>query len=207
MQLIGMLDSPYVRRVAISLKRLGIPFDHRSLSVFRDFDTFSQVNPLVKAPSLITDDGTVLVDSSLILDYIEDLAGPDKSLMPADMALRVRSLHLIGTALIACEKTVQIVYERTLRPEEKQYQPWCDRVTQQLHAAYASLEAAAKARSSYATWLVTDEMLQPDITICIAWRFTQFMIPHVVAVNQYPALAALSTKAETYPEFIETPLE
>ncbi len=37
MQLIGMLDSPYVRRVAISLKLLGLPFEHRSISVFRQF--------------------------------------------------------------------------------------------------------------------------------------------------------------------------
>ena len=54
MQLIGMLDSPYVRRVAISLKRLEIPFDHKSLSVFRDFDAFSQINLLAVA----FDDGT-----------------------------------------------------------------------------------------------------------------------------------------------------
>jgi hypothetical protein len=37
MQLIGMLDSPYVRRVAIALQLLGIPFEHRSLSVFRQY--------------------------------------------------------------------------------------------------------------------------------------------------------------------------
>ncbi|MEM9163600.1 MAG: glutathione S-transferase N-terminal domain-containing protein, partial [Cyanobacteria bacterium P01_F01_bin.4] len=66
MQLIGMLDSPYVRRVAISLKRLGIPYEHKPLSVFRDFEDFSQINPLVKAPTLVCDDGTMLLDSTLI---------------------------------------------------------------------------------------------------------------------------------------------
>ncbi len=53
MQLIGMLDSPYVRRVAILLKRLGLPFKHLPLSVFQDFDEFRQINPLVKAPTLL----------------------------------------------------------------------------------------------------------------------------------------------------------
>jgi len=42
MRLIGMLDSPYVRRVAISLKYMGLAFDHEPVSVFRDYDTFAR---------------------------------------------------------------------------------------------------------------------------------------------------------------------
>ncbi len=57
MQLIGMLDSPYVRRVAISLQLLGLHFEHRSVSVFSTFAQFQKINPVVKAPSLICDDG------------------------------------------------------------------------------------------------------------------------------------------------------
>ena len=82
MKLIGMLDSPYVRRVAISAKRLGIPLEHQSVSVFRHFEQFQQINPVVKAPTLVLDDGEVLIDSTLILDYLEALAGPGNSLMP-----------------------------------------------------------------------------------------------------------------------------
>lgn len=73
-----------MRRVAISLKRLENPFEHRSLSVFRNVDEFTQINPLVKAPTLVCGDGTVLVDYTLMLDYVEELAGPDTSLMPID---------------------------------------------------------------------------------------------------------------------------
>ena len=83
MQLIGMLDSPYVRRVAISMKLMGIPFEHQSVSVFRHFERFREINPVVKAPTLVCDDGTVLMDSTLILDYLEGLAAPGKRLMPA----------------------------------------------------------------------------------------------------------------------------
>ena len=61
MQLIGMLDSPYVRRAAISLQLLGLPFEHRSISVFRMFDEFQRVNPVVTAPTLVCDDGEVLM--------------------------------------------------------------------------------------------------------------------------------------------------
>ena len=128
MQLIGMLDSPYVRRVAISLRLLEVPFEHRSVSVFSTFEQFRQINPVVKAPSLVCDDGEVLMDSTLILDYAEALAAPGRTLMPSSISERQHALRVIGLALAACEKTVQIVYERQLRPAEKQHQPWIDRV-------------------------------------------------------------------------------
>ena len=85
MQLIGMLDSPYVRRVAISLQLLGLRFEHHSLSVFSTFAQFQQINPVVKAPTLVCDDGEILMDSTLILDYAEALAAPGKSLMPTSL--------------------------------------------------------------------------------------------------------------------------
>ncbi len=51
MLLIGMLDSPYVRRVAISLQCRGLAFEHHSVSVFRHVDEFRAINPVVKAPT------------------------------------------------------------------------------------------------------------------------------------------------------------
>ena len=194
MQLIGMLDSPYVRRVAISLKRLSVPFEHRSLSVFRDFDAFSQLNPVVKAPTLITDDGAVLMDSTLILQHIEAVS--TDSLMPS----QARALQLIGLALMACDKTVQIVYEQTLRPADKQHQPWLERVTKQLHAAYAELE-------KYAHTLTCEPLMQPDITSAVAWRFTQLYLPDIVTPTAYPQLADFSERAEALAEFVSTPVE
>ena len=117
MQLIGMLDSPYVRRAAISLRMLGIPFEHRPLSVFRDFDAFRTLNPLAKAPTLVCDDGCVLVDSSLIIDYAETIAG--RSLMPTNPVTRFTALRLIGVALVACEKAVQHFYEHKRAPDKQ----------------------------------------------------------------------------------------
>jgi glutathione S-transferase len=140
MQLVGMLDSPYVRRAAISLRLLGVPFEHLSLSVFSTFAQFRDINPVVKAPTLVCDDATVLMDSTLIIDHAQALSG--RSLVPSEPARRLRTLRLTGLALAACEKTVQIVYEHNLRPAEKLHQPWVDRVRGQLVAAYAALEAS-----------------------------------------------------------------
>lgn len=106
MQLIGMLDSPYVRRVAISLQLLGLHFEHRPISVFRTFEDFRQINPVVKAPSLVCDDGEVLMDSTLIIEFAEALVGGRRSLMPNTLAERQHALRQIGLALAACEKNV-----------------------------------------------------------------------------------------------------
>ena len=104
MQLIGMLDSPYVRRVAISMKLMGLPFEHKPVSVFRHFDQFRQINPLVKAPTLVCDDGEILMDSTLILDYLDTLVTADRSLMPSEPFARRHALQNIGVALVAFEK-------------------------------------------------------------------------------------------------------
>ena len=81
MQLIGMLNSPYVRRVAIALIIAKTPFIHRPISLFRHIDQFSKLNPLLKAPTLLTEDGVALMDSSVILNH---LAGVDPRFARAD---------------------------------------------------------------------------------------------------------------------------
>ncbi|MFT4436361.1 glutathione S-transferase [Caballeronia sp. 15715] len=204
MKLIGMLDSPYVRRVAICLKLLELDFEHRPVSVFRDFEEFRNLNPVVKAPTLILDDGQNLMDSTLILDYVSSIANP--SIMPApDRAEdRLRAARLTGLALAACEKTVQIVYERNLRPPEKQHEPWIDRVTTQLFAAYAELEA----EMALATLPIDARRLgQAGVTVAVAWRFTQMMVPKIVVEADYPRLRAFSVFAEQTPAFEGTPPE
>lgn len=198
MKLIGMLDSPYVRRVAISLHLQGIPFEHQPLSVFSTFDQFATINPVVKAPTLILKDGTVLIDSGLILELGERLATPHLRLTPADLEHFIQSQRIIGLALAACEKTVQIVYEHTLRPAEKQYQPWVDRVSGQLAAAYHLLEADVRRASP---WLFGERPLQADISSAVAFHFSRSMLPDIIDTRAYPALAALSAHAEATESF------
>lgn len=202
MKLIGMLDSPYVRRVAISLQLLGLRFEHQSLSVHSTFTQFQQINPVVKAPSLVCDDGEILMDSSLILDYAEALAKPGVSLMPTDIGERLYALRIIGLALAACEKSVQIVYERTLRPAEKQYVPWLERVTGQLLAAYGELEAALQQRPLAVS---ANSIQQAGISVAVAWDFTQHMVPELVPAAAYPNLQRHASQAELLPAFQAAP--
>jgi glutathione S-transferase len=197
-KLIGMLDSPYVRRVAISLQLLELPFEHQPLSVFRGLAEFQQINPVLKAPSLVCDDGVVLMDSTLILEYAEALARP-RSLQPADPLALQHDLRLIGLALAACEKSVQLVYERALRPPEKRHEPWVQRVTGQLLAAYGALEQELGRRPIEVT---PASIRQAGITVAVAWHFTQQVLAAVVPAPQFPRLAALSAAAEALPVFM-----
>lgn len=203
MKLIGMLDSPYVRRVAISLRLLGLPFEHASISVFRGFEAFQRINPVVKAPTLICDDGRLLMDSTLQLQYAECLAG--RSLLPHQAPALAQELHLIGLALAACEKTAQIVYERGLRPAEKRHEPWIERVTGQLTAACAGLEAALAAQP-----LAVSEpaaLGQAAITTAVSWTFVQHMLPEVVPAGGFPRLVAHAAAAEALPVFRAIPCD
>lgn len=200
MQLIGMLDSPYVRRVAVSLRVLGLPFTHRCVSVFRTYEQFKAINPVVKAPTLVCDDGTVLMDSTLILDYAETLARP-RSLLPDGVRERAAALRSVGLALAACEKSVQIVYERNLRPPEKQHEPWVSRVSEQLLAAYGALETELAAPAA------SLELNAATIAAASAWRFSQEKLPGTVGTHQHPRLHSLWQWAEAQPAFLASPYD
>jgi len=202
MQLIGMLDSPFVRRVAITLDLLDIPFEHKALSVFRNFDAFAAINPVVKAPTLVLDDGTVLMDSTLILQYAEAIARPAARRTPSMPTELMRSQSLLGFALAACDKAVQLVYERELRPAEKLHQPWADRVIGQLRAALDVLEAEQVKQPLPVS---SAEIPPPGVMMAITWHFIGHMLPDVVSATDYPALAAYSEQAEQLPEFKAAP--
>ncbi len=202
MKLIGMLDSPYVRRTAISLRYMGISFEHQPLSVFSNFSEFQAINPIVKAPTLVFESGEVLMDSTIILHYAESAVPASRRLMPhLGDEFRV-ALQIVGLALASAEKAVQLIYEKNLRPEDKQHQPWIDRVTLQLKAACTELEAKLQVSEFELKPLAPT---QPFITSAVVWQFIQSMLADVIRAEEFPRLQALSDYAETLPEFLAFP--
>lgn len=200
MQLIGMLDSPYVRRVAIALECLGVRFEHEAVSVFATFEKFKSINPVVKAPTLVCDDGEVLMDSSLILQFVEAMEAEGRSLWSRDALEKQHDFRAVGLALAACEKSVQTVYERNLRPASAQFEPWLTRIRGQLLAAYAGLEREVQARPA-----AFAHANHASIAAAVAWQFTQSELAAVVPAPEHPALVALSERMERTPEFLKYP--
>jgi len=200
MLLVGMLDSPYVRRAAITGTLLEVPFEHRSVSVFRHMDEFRRINPLIKAPTLVTDDGIAISESLLIIQHFEDVAG--RSLRPLEGVARRRDLALTGIGIVAADKAVSVEYERK-RPEAQRYAPWQERITAQLHTALDLLDAAAKAGELSAG----PELLPSDIAAAIAWGFCRFVIPEYVPAERWPALAAQAEACEALEAFKTWPID
>jgi glutathione S-transferase len=202
MQLIGMLDSPYVRRVAIALIVAGTPFKHRPISLFRHIDQFSKLNPLLKAPTLVADEGTALMDSSVILDYLAGLDPRIAALTPSNVPARLRASRATGLALTVMEKAVQRHYERMLRPAEKRHEPWIERVMSQLTGGLNALNAELPGSG----W-IGGELGLADISVACAFGFMEGVVADLVETSGYPNLAAFSARAEALPAFRAAPAQ
>jgi glutathione S-transferase len=200
MLLVGMLDSPYVRRAAITGTLLEVPFEHRSVSVFRHMEEFRAINPLIKAPTLVTDDGIAISESLLIIQHFEDVAG--RSLRPLEGVARRRDLALTGIGIVAADKAVSIEYERK-RPEAQRYAPWQERIVTQLHVALDLLDTAAKEGELTAG----PELLPSDIAAAIAWAFCRFVIPEFAPEERWPALAEQARACEALDVFKAWPID
>jgi glutathione S-transferase len=199
MLLIGMFDSPFVRRVAVSMNVQWIAFEHRNWSIGKDFELIRQFNPLGRVPTLVLPDGDTLFESSAILDYLDERAGADKALLPPSGEVRRQALRIIATATGAAEKGVTQVYESAFRPPEKRYRPWLERCHTQMHAALAELDRICQARAG--EWLVGPKISQADITATCVYTF----LSDALAINRegvvYPGLSAIAQRCEAMPEF------
>lgn len=199
MILIGMFDSPFVRRVAVSMKLLGMGFDHRNWSVGKDFELIRQFNPLGRVPALVQSDGHVLIESGAILDFLDETAGTGRALMPPSGEARREALRIIGMAIGAAEKGVIQVYETAFRPPEKRYRPWVERCHTQMHAALAELDRLCQVRGG--EWLIGNRITQADITSTCVYTF----LSDALDINRdsvaYPGLGAVAARCEAMPEF------
>jgi glutathione S-transferase len=196
MILVGQYDSPYVRRVAVSLRVLGFAYQHDMRSVFGDFDAMRQVNPLGRIPSLVLDDGEVLIDSAAILDWLDQTVGPARALLPAAGAERRRALRLAALATGAIDKIGAATYERVVRPSALRWPEWMERCCTQGLGALAALAAER--------WPAEERLGQAQITTACMVRYVRMADPEALPPGRHPSLDALSERCEALPEFQAT---
>jgi glutathione S-transferase len=199
MILVGMFDSPFVRRVAVSMRLLDIPFEHRNWSVGKDFESIRQFNPLGRVPTLMPEDGEPLIESAAILDFIDERAGADRALIPKSGNERRETLRIMAIAIGAAEKGVAQIYEGVFRPAEKRHEPWVERCRTQMHAALAELDRIAQSRSG--DWFIGNRLTQADITSTCVYTFLGDALPNARTSGKYPALAARAARCEVLPQF------
>ncbi len=196
MILIGQYDSPFVRRVAISLRLLGVAYQHDTRSVFADFEAMRRVNPLGRIPSLVLDDGEVLIDSAAILDWLDQSVGPERALIPVAGTVRRQVLRRMALATGVIDKAGAAAYERLIRPEAYRWPQWIERCLTQ---AAGGLEALAAEQ-----WPASTQLDQAEITTACMLRYLRIAVPDVLPPGRYPSLDALSARCEVRPEFSAT---
>ena len=199
MFLIGQYDSPFVRRVAIAMRLYGIAFEHKPWSTFGEGDMIAPYNPLRRVPTLVLDNGEALIESFVILDHLDELAGEGKAMIAPRGEARRRQLRLCALATGLGDKAVSLLYERVLRKEGLKL--WVERCEAQIAGVLDVLE---KERAGVTTpWLFGDRIGHSDIAVACVLRFTREAHPHLFDGPRYPSLAAHAATCEVLPAFRE----
>jgi glutathione S-transferase len=199
MILIGQYDSPFVRRVAIALRLYGLPFEHRPWSTFGDAEKIAPFNPLRRVPTLLLDGGEALIESTAILDYLDELVGPDKAMIAESGPERRHALRICALATGLGDKAVSLVYERVLRMDALKL--WVERCEAQIGGV---LEVLEKERAAVASpYWFGERIGHADIVVACVLRFTGEAHPGLFSAARYPALSAHAAACEALPSFGE----
>ncbi len=199
MILIGQYDSPFVRRVGIALKLYGMAFEHQPWSVFRDTEKIRPYNPLTRVPTLMLDNGEVLIESHMILDHLDSLVPPEQRLFPVAEPARRCALKVAALATGLADKAVSLFYEQRLHDVTSDV--WTARCRTQIGGVLAALETDRADRPT--PWWFGDTMGHADIAVAAALRFVADAFPALFDRSSYPALAAHAERSEALPVFAE----
>ena len=161
MILIGQFDSSFVRRVAIAMELYGIAYDHRPWSCFGDADKIRDFNPLTRVPTLVLDDGKLIINSASMIDYLDEQVDEARVLMAPKGPQRQAALYLIDLATGFVDKGVSLYYELNLNHGRSDI--WRERCHLQMSNALDRLEAECAVIQS--PWLLGSSMGHADIAI------------------------------------------
>jgi len=197
--LIGQYDSSFVRRVAIAMRIYDLPFEHRPWSVFGDGDRIQALNPLMRVPTLVLDDGDVVVDSNSIIDHIDSLVPPERRLLPQSGPERRQALRIAALATGLADKGVSLFYE--LRLHEQPSVAWAERCRSQISATLSALEADRTSRPG--VFWFGERIGHADIAVACALRHVGEAHPGLIRPGDHPSLAAHCGRMEALPVFRE----
>jgi glutathione S-transferase len=180
----GSTTSPFVRKVRACCIEAGLPHEFKLTPPWSHTGGVDRLNPLHKVPALGLPDGSVLVDSRVIVQYVH-LRAPQARLVPEDAALRIRLLQIEAVA-DGVGDAVALYTQEGWRREEARSAFWLKRQRDKVEKGLSWLN------TELAGWRGNDG--QPDlaqIATGAALGFAQFWITDLPDVNQWPALAGL----------------
>lgn len=134
--------SPFVRKVRVAAALLGQTLEIEPADTLDPNDTLRSQNPLGKIPALLADDGQVLFDSSVILAYLDMLAGGGR-ILPLDPKARIAALRKEALADGMMDAGILLLYEGRFRPVEKHEPKWLEHQEGKRSRALDAFEADA----------------------------------------------------------------
>lgn len=194
MTLIGQMDSPFVRRVAVTMATYGFPFELNPLSVYGDFDALRRTNPLGTVPVLIDDAGAVHTDSEAICAWLDSRA-TEPMPRPSPACLR-----LIGTASLLAQKTGELYRLHRWLSNGDGFAEIAERTRLQMQAGLGLIEVGLDERKRQGAAFGHAEIA----AVCAA-RFAQGVAAHVgMAWTVSPVLETELTLREAQHGFRST---
>ncbi len=146
------------------------------------------------------DDSEALIESTAILDYLDELVGPEKAMIAGSGPERRHGLKICALATGLADKAVSLVYERVLRKDHPS-EIWVERCQSQIGGV---LDALEKARAPIASPFWSGVAIgHADIAVACALRFTGEAHAGVFDDLRHPALAAHAARCEALPVFKE----
>lgn len=198
-QLVGMLDSPFVRRVAVALELYELPYQNLPLRTVGDAAEFARFSPLKRAPTLVLPDGQVLVDSHMILAHLDEQVTAEVCLTPSAPAVRLACRQVVGVAAGLADKAVSAFYELNFHTPEQRSPRLLERNRGQLADSLTWLEARAPQQ-----WLNGAALSHADVMVATALRFAGDALPGMLALQSVPRVSAWSQRLEALPVFRKT---
>jgi len=194
MKLIGVYLSLYVRRVAAALISRGLPYEHQPVNGYKEYEAASRYNPVGKVPSLVLDDGEILIDSSAIIDYLNELV-PSAPLIPAGSSARRATLKLAAIGYGVAEQAISL-YGRGRTAPETDTKRW----RAQIHGGLRALDEAAREGGP----LQAKPLDAAAITAVVAVELLALLHPYIELLPAFPALAALAAEQRDAAPFAQT---
>lgn len=198
--LVGMLDSPFVRRVAIALELAHVPYENLPLRTFGDAAQFAAYSPLKRAPTLVLEDGEPLFDSHIILTYLIERFEGVRALLPAEPAERLRCLQVTGAATGLADKAVSTIYEKLFHPGDPHDSVLLTRARRQFDDTLRWLEERAPATG----WLSQCGLSLADISLGTAVCFLAEAHPDLVTLSSFLKVTAWYARLAALPVFKKT---
>ncbi|GJI97939.1 glutathione S-transferase [Duganella caerulea] len=199
MKLIGSLASPYVRKVRVVLAEKKLDYQFELEDVWAADTTIDKLNPLGKVPSLVMEDGDVMIDSRVMVEYLDTLT-PVCKLLPPNGRDRadVKCWEALADGILDAAIIVRL--ERIHRPPEQQSEAWMARQMRKVQLGLASLSDKL-GESPYCAGI---HYSLADVAVGCTLAWLSFRFPEITWRDDHPNLARLLDKLSERQSFKDT---